>query len=145
MVCSGTSISYNEIYGALSVDTSFHPAFSTAATKRISEQLVKKLTHLKCTTIESIRRHISHAIRCAIHTWMITVNDSDGIPIFVIRNLAHGSDITSRKVYTISILKQAENEFMEYISYTFNVLLTSLLLLQVLQFISQLSHCTFRQ
>lgn len=144
MFCSGTIVSYNETHSTLNVDTAFHPLFRAAAAKRISEHVSNKLVHMHSKTVESINRHISYAVNNIAHTWMIVVNDSDDIPIFVIRNLRFNGQSADRKVYTIALLKE-RNEFIEYISYTFNVLLTSLLLVHLLQFIAQLSLCTYRQ
>jgi hypothetical protein len=146
MFCSGSTVSYSDIHSALSVDTAFHSAFRAAAAKRITKHVAEKLAHMRPEAIKTIQRHISYAVNYATYAWMVVVNDSDEVPIFVIRNVVFGEQsAVDRKVYTIALLKEAKEDFMEYVSYTFNVLLTSLLLVHVLQFIAHLSVCTYRQ
>ena len=146
MFCSGTTVSYSDIHSTLSVDTAFHSAFRAAAAKRITKHVAEKLAHMRPEAIKTIQRHISYAVNYATYAWMVVVNDSDDLPIFVIRNVVFGEQsVVDRKVYTIALLKETKDEFMEYISYAFNVLLTAMLLVHVLQFITQLSLCTSRQ
>lgn len=143
MFCSATTVSYNDLHDLVFVDTAFHTLCRAAAAKRISKHVAEKLAHMRPEAIETIQRHICYAVTYASHAWMIVVNGSDDVPIFVIRNLAFSSQAAeNRQVYTITLPKEAKDDFMEYIGYTFNVLLTSLLLVHIIQFIAQMNRCT---
>lgn len=143
MFCSGTTVSHNDLHPALFVDTAFHPLCREAAAKRIAKQMAEKLVHMPPKAIESIGRHICYAVKYVSHAWMIVVNDCDDMPVFVIRNLAFSRQATeNRQVYKIVLLKETKDEFMEYVNYAFNVLLTSLFLVHVLQFITHMGSCS---
>lgn len=145
MFCAGTTVSQND-YNVLSIDTAFHTLFREAAAKRIVHQVAEKLGHLQPKEIESIQRHISYAVKYMSHAWLIVVHGCDNIPIFAIRNLAHGAPHVAedqatedRQVYKIVMHKENRDDFMEQVNYTFNVILTALLLLHFIQFLTRLA------
>jgi hypothetical protein len=122
-------------------DTAFHPLCSNVAAKRIAKLVSEKFAHIQLNP--KIQEYIYSTLKSnlANEEWITIIqNENDVMPIFVIRNLAlTDQTIINRKVYKIVIKEsEKESEFTGYVGYTFNVLLASLLLLNILQFIAYL-------